>query len=81
MRAGKLLKGSLIAGGAIMFISGAVNIYATIQLIGPTEERELGLSRADLIIPYSVLAAFGVALIVIGAMIGRKRPPELPKQG
>ena len=76
MRAGKLLRGSLIGGGALMVISGAVNIYATFQLIGPTEERELGMTRSDFIIPYLGLAAVGVLLIGLGIAIGRKRNPE-----
>jgi hypothetical protein len=65
-RLGKILRFGLIGCGALAAMSGIVNIAAAWQLIDPSAEASLGITRNELIGTYAALVAVGAAMIFGG---------------
>jgi hypothetical protein len=62
----KILRIGLIGCGAMAVMSALVNIVATWQLIDPSSEESLGVTRNELVGTYAVILLVGAALICAG---------------
>jgi len=62
----KILRLAAAGFGAMLIVSAAVNIIATLQLVETAEEQSLGVTRREFIITYTVLAAIGAVLVWLG---------------
>jgi hypothetical protein len=62
----KILRIGLIGCGAMAVMSAIVNIVATWQLIDPSSEESLGVTRNELVGTYAVILLVGAALIYAG---------------
>ena len=62
----KFLRFGLIGTGALAVMSAVVNIVGAYQLIDPSSEESLGITRNELVGTYGVILLVGAALIYAG---------------
>lgn len=62
----KAIRLGLASTGAMTIMSGIVGIIAAIQLIEPSEEQSLGISRNEFVGSYAVLITIGLLLVWLG---------------
>jgi len=62
----RFFRGILVVLGAMSAGLAVVNIIATIRLIEPAEEAELGLSRNGLVTWYALQLVAGLAMLFFG---------------
>ena len=65
-RIAKALCYGLIGFGALTLMSAVVNGIAVTQLIEPSDEESLGISRREMFIWGAVLLGAGIAMIFLG---------------
>ena len=63
---GRIARYLVLSVGAALTISAVVNIYAAFQLLEPSDELSLGISRNQIVGTYTGLLVCGLALIWVG---------------
>ncbi len=55
-----------IALGATTMVSAVVNVIGAFQLLEPSDEASLGVSRNEIVVTYGVLFALGAVVLWLG---------------
>ena len=72
----RLIRTLLIGVGGSLLVSSAVNIAGAVQLIEPTDETVLGLTRTEVILTFGVSALVGAAMVYGGMCRWHRAPPK-----
>jgi uncharacterized BrkB/YihY/UPF0761 family membrane protein len=69
----KLVRYVLIALGATTMVSAVVNVIGAFQLIEPSDEQSLGITRREFVITYAIIFAVGALLLWLGLRRWRRK--------
>ena len=77
--AARIVRPVLVCFGGTLLVSAAVNIFAALKLIEPSDEAMLGLTRGELMRSLVGMGLLGLALIYLGLRWTRQpqTPPKL----
>ncbi|HWA10029.1 MAG TPA: hypothetical protein VG838_11310 [Opitutaceae bacterium] len=76
--AARLLRIALVVLGALVLMDAVVNLFAAIELIEPSDEESIGLTRNFVLGEYSVQLLVGAAMLFFG--LRRRRSAAGPRR-